>query len=149
MELGIYHSDQAFTVSLDYTRSLDERGYAYLQCAVLYTTIDGQRRLRTINLAVQITNLAGNVFRYADVDATVCHLAKEGGFTMLSLYCADRIRCVAMTSMRTIKLSEIRETLTERCSKILLGYRRNCAMSTSPSQVSDIIMFIELPGDGL
>lgn len=86
LELGVVHADAAFSLSLEHSSTsalsrrvtLDEREYAYLQCAVLYTTIDGRRRVRVLNVALQVSALAGNVFRYADTDATVCHLAKEG-----------------------------------------------------------------------
>lgn len=91
LELGLLHADAAFSVSLEHSSSsalsrraaLDEREYAHLQCAVLYTTIDGRRRVRVLNVALQVSALAGNVFRYADTDATVCHLAKEGQFILL------------------------------------------------------------------
>jgi protein transport protein SEC24 len=37
--------------------------------------------------------------------------------------------------MPTMKLSTIREELTEQCSAILFSYRRNCAAATVPTQV--------------
>lgn len=80
LELGVIHADSAFAVSFDHwssRRGLNEREYAFLQCAVLYTTVSGERRVRVMNVALQVAALAGNVFRYADVDATVCFLAKE------------------------------------------------------------------------
>lgn len=81
LELGVLHADSAFGVALQHAsrRAMDEREYAHLQCAVLYTTVDGRRRVRVLNVAFQVAALAGNVFRYADIDATVCFLAKEGG----------------------------------------------------------------------
>lgn len=75
---GILDSDKAISVQLEHTKSLEERGYAYIQSAVLYTTREGQRRVRVCNVAVQVAGLAGNVFRFADMDATVCHLLREG-----------------------------------------------------------------------
>ncbi len=89
LELGVVHADAAFSVQLEHSSgsaltrgvALDEREYAHLQCAVLYTTVDGRRRVRVLNLALQVSALAGNVFRFADTDATVCHLAKEGCFS--------------------------------------------------------------------
>lgn len=77
IEVGVWDADKAFSACIEHTRSLDERQHAYLQCAVLYTTRHGQRRVRTCNLALQITSLAGNVYRFADMDAVVCHLARE------------------------------------------------------------------------
>lgn len=37
-----------------------------------------------------------------------------------------------MTSQR---IAYIQEELTEKCAAILLGYRKNCAVATAPSQV--------------
>lgn len=118
LEAGVWDADKAFSASIEHTRTLDERQYAYLQCALLYTTTDGQRRVRTSNLALQVVSLAGSVFRYADMDATVCHLARQ-----------------AMTDLSSRRMAQIREELTERCSTILLGYRRNCAAATAASQL--------------
>ncbi|KAL5508758.1 hypothetical protein ACEPAG_4737 [Sanghuangporus baumii] len=119
---GVMHADAAFAVELSHSSGrgtpLDSREYAHLQCAVLYTTREGSRRVRVLNVAFQVASLAGNVFRYADSDATVCFLAKE-----------------AMVSLSNESLSTIRDTLTEKCSSILLAYRRNCAAATSPSQL--------------
>lgn len=58
------------------------------------------------------------MFQYADLEATLCHFARE-----------------AMDQRLRVKMSDIRENLTEKCSKILLGYRKNCAAATMPSQL--------------
>jgi hypothetical protein len=42
---------------------------------------------------------------------------------------------LAMSRMTTVKVSTIREELTEQCSAILYSYRRNCAAATMPTQV--------------
>lgn len=45
---------------------------------------------------------------------------------------------LAITRMPTLKLSVIREELTEQCSSILYSYRRNCAAGTVPTQVCPV-----------
>lgn len=82
LTLGVMHADAAFAVELSHSSGrgspLDSREYAHLQCAILYTTKEGSRCVRVLNVAFQVASLAGNIFRYADSDATVCFLAKEG-----------------------------------------------------------------------
>jgi protein transport protein SEC24 len=75
--LGVLHSDAAFSVVLSHIGKLSAREYAHVQCAVLYTA-HGERRVRVINLALIVADLAGTVFRFADMDAVVTCLSKQG-----------------------------------------------------------------------
>ncbi|KAH8084302.1 sec24-like protein [Cristinia sonorae] len=128
LQFGTIDADKALTVVLEHTHTLDERKHAYLQCAVLYTTADGHRRVRTCNVALQVGGLAGSVFRFADMDTVVSHMVRD-----------------AISRLPSYKLSHIKDDLTERCAAILLGYRRNCAASTAPSQLIIPEAFRALP----
>lgn len=57
---------------------LNERSNVYLQAAILYTTVFGQRRVRICNLALPISTMAGNVFKFADQEAVVSLWMKQG-----------------------------------------------------------------------
>ncbi|KAK7680202.1 hypothetical protein QCA50_016711 [Cerrena zonata] len=118
LTFGTLSADKALSVSLQHVRTLDERQYVHIQVATLYTSVDGERRVRTCNVAVQVAALAGSVFRFADMDAVVGHVIRE-----------------AVGNLGAQRISYIQEELTEKCSSILLGYRKNCAASTSPSQL--------------
>lgn len=118
VEAATLDADKAFTVSFEHAATLSAREFAHIQVAVLHTTLAGQRRVRVMNLALQVGDLAGNVFRYADIDATVAHSVRR-----------------VMKQMKSRKGSLVREELTESCSSILLGYRQQCAAATRPTQL--------------
>ncbi|CAG8555774.1 1225_t:CDS:10 [Paraglomus occultum] len=118
VELAGVDSDKAFGALFKYDGKLDEKTDAYIQCALLYTTVTGQRRVRTHNISVPVTTLLANVFRFANMDTTVSFLAKQ-----------------AVSSTVTKPLREIQDQLTDKCVKILLAYRRHCASMSSPGQL--------------
>lgn len=74
---GSFDADQALSVSFSITAALSTHQYVSIQCAVLYTTADGRRLVRVINLALQVTDLAGNVFRFAETDVVIAHLMRQ------------------------------------------------------------------------
>ncbi|UZJ54787.1 hypothetical protein CBS101457_004107 [Exobasidium rhododendri] len=118
LELASIDADKAIVAAFKHEGKLDEKTEAHFQSAILYTSADGERRVRCSNIAVPITSLLGNVFRYADLDSTMTYLTKS-----------------SVTLAQTKTLQDVRHMLTERCVKILLAYRRNCASSTSPGQL--------------
>ncbi|KAJ9478797.1 putative Protein transport protein SEC24 (putative) [Pseudozyma hubeiensis] len=118
LELGTMDADKCIAALVKHDAKLDEKHEAHFQCAVLYTTAEGERRVRCHNIAVPVTSLLGNVFRYADMDSAVAYYSKE---------------VVSLAHAKPLK--EVRHYLTDKCVKILLAYRRNCASSTSPGQL--------------
>lgn len=120
VELAQLDSEQTVTVMLQHEGGkLDEKLDVCFQAALLYTRPNGERRIRIHNLSVPVTTLAGNVFKFADLDCLVNVLAKQA----------------VMYSFEDSSLAA-REKLTEKCVAILTAYRRNCAQGTSPGQVS-------------
>jgi protein transport protein SEC24 len=79
LEIGTLDESKAFTATIKHEgHKLDERQMAYVQVATLYTSASGERRVRVLNASYSISGLIGNVFRYADFDASVVMLYKEG-----------------------------------------------------------------------
>jgi len=58
------------------------------QCALLYTTVYGQRRIRVANLSLPCTNNLSNLFRLADLDSQfVCFLKQGIEFSVMHSLC--------------------------------------------------------------
>lgn len=49
-----------------------------LQCAVLYTTVGGQRRLRIHNLALSCSSRLADLYKSCETDALINFFAKSG-----------------------------------------------------------------------
>nr|GAT59275.1 SEC23 SEC24 family protein [Mycena chlorophos] len=128
LEFGVLDADKAISVTFQHSGRLNVRGNAYVQSAVLYTSVDGQRRVRMCNVALPVVELAWNVFKMADIDATVYYLARH-----------------AIAQMSTEKMVNIRDDLTENCSSILLAYRNKCANTSSVDQLILPESFKSLP----
>ena len=91
LELGCVNDQTAIGVTFRHDARLDEKEMAYVQVATLYTTASGERRVRVCNLALGVTSLIGNVFRFADLDAVVTIFAKEGkSFSLLVIVFGNR-----------------------------------------------------------
>lgn len=50
----------------------------YIQAALLYTHRSGQRRLRVINLALNVAHQLADVYRSMELDTTINFLTKQG-----------------------------------------------------------------------
>ena len=68
MEAAILDSDKAFTVLLKHEEKLKEGGEYYLQCAMLHTSLVGQRMIRVSNTVVRASAQVGNLYAVADVN---------------------------------------------------------------------------------
>lgn len=76
VELAGIDSDKAIAFTLRHDGKVDE-GEAHLQCALLYTTANGHRRVRIHNIRVPVTSNISNLFKQADLDTSMNVLAKQ------------------------------------------------------------------------
>ncbi|XP_047259129.1 protein transport protein Sec24-like CEF [Capsicum annuum] len=105
-------------VTLKHDDKLQEGSECSFQSAVLYTTIDGQRRIRVSTLALPCTTMLSNLFRSADLDTQFACILKQ-----------------AASEVPTAPLSRIREQVTNLCINILHSYRKYCATVSSSGQL--------------
>lgn len=77
LEFGSIDSDKAIAARIKHEGKLDEKMDAHFQCAILYTSAEGYRRVRVHNLSVPVSSLLVDVFRLADLDTAIAYTAKE------------------------------------------------------------------------
>lgn len=76
--LGGIDSNKCFGVTFKHEHSLNERSKAFIQLALLYTTADGQKRLRVHNLAVNVASNISTIFKLASLDTLINLYSKIG-----------------------------------------------------------------------
>lgn len=95
MTFGVYDADKAIGMLMERSSTGSPRDYAHIQSALLYTSVEGERRVRVCNLSLPVVELAGSVFQYSDQDALVAYMAKDGESCFLSRASSCRpLRCL-------------------------------------------------------
>lgn len=87
LEIGGIDADKAMGVIFSYDGKLDTKLDAHFQAALLYTSADGQRRVRCINVVAGVNEGALETMRFIDQDAVVAVIAKEGKSTATPIFC--------------------------------------------------------------
>ena len=78
LEFGTIDADKAIGVMFSYDGKLDSKLDAHFQCALLYTTASGERRVRCTNTVASVSEGGNEFVRFIDQDAVVSMIAKEG-----------------------------------------------------------------------
>ena len=78
LEFGVIDADKAFGVMFSYDGKLDAKLDAHFQCALLYTTASGERRVRCTNTVASVSDHASESMKFIDQEAVVNMIAKEG-----------------------------------------------------------------------
>uniref|UniRef100_A0A8B9BNX5 SEC24 homolog D, COPII coat complex component n=1 Tax=Anser brachyrhynchus TaxID=132585 RepID=A0A8B9BNX5_9AVES len=120
VEMAAVDCDKAVTVEFKHDDKLNEDSGALIQCAVLYTSISGQRRLRIHNIGLNCSSQLADVYKTCETDALINFFAKSAFKAILSQ-----------------PLKTVREILVNQTARMLACYRKNCA---SPSAVSQLIL---------
>uniref|UniRef100_A0A2N9EU74 Sec23/Sec24 trunk domain-containing protein n=1 Tax=Fagus sylvatica TaxID=28930 RepID=A0A2N9EU74_FAGSY len=69
--------DKTIMVTLKHDDKLQDGSECSFQCALLYTTVYGQRRIRVTTLSLPCTNMLSNLFRSADLDTQFACFLKQ------------------------------------------------------------------------
>ncbi|XP_061490573.1 protein transport protein Sec24C isoform X2 [Rhineura floridana] len=120
VELAGLDCDKTITVEFKHDDKLSEDSGALLQCAVLYTSCVGQRRLRIHNLSLNCCTQLADLYRNCETDTLINYLAK-----------------FAYRGVQNNPVKAVRDTLINQCAQILACYRKNCA---SPSSAGQLIL---------
>ncbi|XP_075072792.1 protein transport protein Sec24C isoform X2 [Mixophyes fleayi] len=120
IELAGLDCDKTVTVEFKHDDKLNEDTGALLQCAILYTSCRGQRRLRIHNMALNCCTQLADLYRNCETDTLINYFAKFA------------FRGVLNNPTKTV-----RDTLINQCAQILACYRKNCA---SPSSAGQLIL---------
>ncbi|XP_048364978.1 protein transport protein Sec24D [Sphaerodactylus townsendi] len=120
VEMAAVDCDKAVTVEFKHDDKLNEDSGALIQCAILYTSMSGQRRLRIHNLGLNCSSQLVDVYKSCETDALINFFAKSAYKAILSQ-----------------PLKTVREILVNQTARMLACYRKNCA---SPSAVSQLIL---------
>ena len=117
--LACIHEDTTVAAQLAHDGSDTSKiKYAYVQLAILYTNMNGERRLRVHNAAVEVSKNLNDVFRFVDVDAVTSFLSK---------------RAAQQLSRKTIP--SVRKSLNVSVVAMLTAYRKYCAKNPSNQQL--------------
>ncbi|XP_077358734.1 protein transport protein Sec24C isoform X2 [Festucalex cinctus] len=120
VELAGLDCDKVVTVEFKHDDKLSEETGALVQCAVLYTSCGGQRRLRVHNMAVNCCSQLSDLYRNCETDTIINFLSKY-----------------AFRGILNNPTKAVRDTLVNQCAQILACYRKNCA---SPSSAGQLIL---------
>ena len=136
LEIGGVDADKAIGVIFSYDGKLDPKLDAHFQAALLYTSSDGQRRVRCINVVASVNEGGMDTMKYVDQDAVVGVIAKEGKLMIwVPMFLHSLTRFVAATKTLDKSLKDIRASISEKTVDIFSGYRKIFSGSHPPGQM--------------
>jgi len=101
-------------VTLKHEDKVEDNAPLYVQCALLYTTSNGERRVRVLTLGLLSTSAMASLYRYADLDALVNVMMRQA---------------IMLSSKQN--MHQVRESVVNSTVKMLYTYRKMCASSST------------------
>eukprot|EP00210_Caulerpa_lentillifera_P007345 g7021.t1 len=118
IELPGIDCDKSIMVKFLHDDKLQEGDQAYFQCALLYTTTSGHRRIRVSTLAVPVTSEVTRIFRGADLESNLNYLARKSA---------------AMLPGSTLHAGK--ELVINGCANVLAAYRKYVSTTSASGQL--------------
>ncbi|KAI6660298.1 Protein transport protein Sec24C [Oopsacas minuta] len=118
IQLAGLDANKTIAVVLRYDDKLKESSLVYVQVALLYTNLRGERRLRLHNLAICTSSHFEDVYLSADLDAMVHLLAR-----------------LNLRGFIEEQLEQVGERLRQQVAHILATYRRHCNPGVNKGQL--------------
>ncbi|KAL5768300.1 hypothetical protein ACOSQ2_015083 [Xanthoceras sorbifolium] len=118
IDLPSIDCNKAIMVTLKHDDKLQDGSECAFQCALLYTTVYGQRRIRVTTLSLPCTSNLSNLYRSADLDTQFTCFMKQ-----------------AANEIPSSPLLNVREHMTNLCVNALVSYRKFCATVSSSGQL--------------
>lgn len=118
VELASIDPDKAISLEIKHDDKLAEEEGVYIQAALLYTSLTGQRRIRVLNLALKSCSQMTDLYRACELDTVTNFLSKQSVYKLLD------------STPKAVK-----ESLIIRSAQMLACYRKNCASPTSAGQL--------------
>lgn len=117
LEIGVIDADRAIGVTFSHDGKLDSKLDAHFQSALLYTTANGERRVRCCNVVASVSDIAKESIKFVDQDAVYSIIAKESATKLAS----------TSTSLKDIRLG-----LQEKTVDVMAGYRKHFVSQSYP-----------------
>lgn len=110
--------DKTILVTLKHDDKLQDGTECAFQCALLYTNVYGERRIRITTLSLPCTSNISNLYRAADLDSQFVCMMKQ-----------------AAIEIPSTPLLQVQERVRNLCINTLLSYRKFCATVSSTGQL--------------
>jgi len=118
VELASVDCEKSITVEIRHDDKLSEAEGAYVQAAILYTSVGGRRRLRVLNTSFNCCTQVADMFRNCELDMLINYMAK-----------------ISIRESLNSNSKQVRDNLMNQCAQILACYRKNCASPSSSGQL--------------
>ncbi|AMD19253.1 HBR352Cp [Eremothecium sinecaudum] len=124
--IPVVTTDQSFDVLFKYDEVLRSRTDVYFQAAILYTDLDGNRKVRTINTTAAVSTSVGEIFKFANQNVITSSIIRD-----------------ILSKMKECNVTQLRKTIDTRLTEILAQYRAHVDGSSSTQLIlPDALKFL-------